>query len=85
MTDKIQSGVMKVVSKINNIEIPSIPNLKLKYPLNEMTALATACIVLHSVMGQCGIRIGACQTELSHWPTLSALLLLAELPIYGFF
>ena len=33
MTDKIQSGVMKVVSKINNIEIPSIPNLKLKYPL----------------------------------------------------
>ena len=33
MTDKIQSGVMKVVSKINNIDIPSMPNLKLKYPL----------------------------------------------------
>ena len=24
---------MKAVNKINNIEIPSIPNLKLKYPL----------------------------------------------------
>ena len=25
---------MKAVNKINNIEIPSIPNLKLKYPFN---------------------------------------------------
>ena len=32
MTDKTQIGVMKVVNKINNIEIPSIPSLKLKYP-----------------------------------------------------
>ena len=33
MTDKTQIGVMKAVNKINNIEIPSIPSLKLKYPL----------------------------------------------------
>ena len=33
MTDKMQSGIMKVVNKINNIDIPSTPNLKLKYPL----------------------------------------------------
>ena len=33
MTDKIQSGVMKVVNSTNNIEIPSMPSLKLKYPI----------------------------------------------------
>ena len=27
LTDKIQSGVINVVSKINKIEIPSIPTL----------------------------------------------------------
>ena len=30
--EKIQTGVIKVVSKINKIEIPSIPNLKFMFP-----------------------------------------------------
>ena len=34
ITEKIHIGVIKVVSKINKIEIPSIPSLKLiKFPI----------------------------------------------------